>query len=246
MDCKTARLLLDLTHPASEELDTEEGQALENHLAVCPECSALAGAERQYYQRVGRAMCLVEAPPGLRTKLLSRLDKERGDYYRQQLARGARLAVGLAACVLIALLIWYMRAGKEPAFDVAGLREDVFEKQFSNPTRQKVDEFLSYHQVAAPGEFNYGFLVHYGMIECQGKQVPFLLFMRPEQNLFARVYIVNDKQFDPGSLQAQGRSGSGGYSSEIWRPNGATYAYVIIYTGEDLKPFLVDENRPAT
>ncbi|HEY1859967.1 MAG TPA: zf-HC2 domain-containing protein [Gemmataceae bacterium] len=253
MDCRTARLLLDLARPDGNELDGDEAQALESHLAVCPECSGLARSERQFHQQMGRAMCQVEAPPGLRDSILRRVNKERGDYYRRQLGRTLRVAVGVAACLIVAFLIWNMQSGKLPHLNVAALRDDIYEQQLFDPTPEKINEFLADHQVAAPPKFNYKYLVDYGMKECQGKQVPFLLFVRPELNplqregnLSARVYIVSDKQFDPQSLQTEARTGTGGYSTEVWRPNGANYAYVIIYTGESLEPFLVNDTQPAT
>jgi hypothetical protein len=253
MDCRTARLLLDLNRSDGNELDGEEAQALESHLAVCPECSGLARTERQFHQQVGRAMCQVQAPPGLRDGILRRVNKERGDYYRRQVGRSLRVAVGVAACMVVAFLIWNLQGVKKPYLNVAALRDGIYEQQLFDPTPEKINEFLADHQVAAPPKFDYKYLVEYGMKECQGKQVPFLLFVRPEQNplqrdgnLSARVYIVSDKQFDPQSLQTEARTGTGGYSTEVWRPSGANYAYVIIYTGERIEVFFAMVKPPAT
>jgi hypothetical protein len=242
--------LLDLFRPDGQELDRDEAQALEGHLAVCPDCSGVARVARQFDRQLGRAMCQVEAPPSLRANILSRMDTERGSYYRRKAAWGTRVAVGLAACLLLSLWLWNMHVGKKPYFNVAALRDELFEQQLLAPNQQKVDEFLAYHHVAAPSDFNYKYLVHYGTIDCQGKQVPFLLFTRPEQdpqhqerNLSARVYIVSDDQFDPRSLQPQERTGTGGYSTEVRRPSDGNYAYVIIYTGEDPAPFLANGSQ---
>src|SRR5216683_573681 len=103
MDCKTARLLLELNRPA------------------CPECSALARAERGFHRQVGLAMRQVAVPPELRGRLLARLDKERGDYYRKQAARGIRTAVALAACLLIAVILWRIYKPEKPSLDVQAL-----------------------------------------------------------------------------------------------------------------------------
>ena len=56
MDCKTARLLLLFARPLPTELEASEAEALESHLADCPECGALAQAERQTDTCLGQAM----------------------------------------------------------------------------------------------------------------------------------------------------------------------------------------------
>jgi hypothetical protein len=248
MDCKTARLLVELAGPAGE-LDPEEAQALEGHLAECPECSTRARAERRFHAAMGAAMCAVVPPPGLRDQLLSRLAKERGDHYRRYAARGMRVAAALAACLLIAFLIFHWRINKKPSLDPeGGWRDPVVFQQPDAPSKEKADAFLREQKVAAPApsQFNYALLVDYGMTERQGERVPYLLFQRQDRNLSARVYVVTDQQFDADSLQSRGPSSSGGYSVEVIRPPGARYAYVVVYAGDSLTPFLVDTPQPAT
>src|SRR5262249_32637808 len=152
-----------------------EAQALDGHLAECSECSAHARAERRFHAAMGAAMCAVAPPPGLRDQLLSRLAKERGDHYRRYAARGLRVAAGLAACLLIAFLIFHWRINKKPWLDPeGGWRDVVAFHVFDAGSKEDIDAFLREQKVAAPapGQFDYTFLVDYGMTERQGERVP--------------------------------------------------------------------------
>ena len=68
MDCRTARHLLDYARPRVPELDRPDQEALDGHLAVCPECDALARAERQFDEHLGQAVRDVPVPQGLDRK----------------------------------------------------------------------------------------------------------------------------------------------------------------------------------
>jgi hypothetical protein len=248
MDCKTARLLLELHRPADAEVDAEEARALEQHLDHCPECSALARAERGYHRQVGLAMRQVAVPPELRGRLLSRLDKERGDYYRQQAARGIRTAVALAACLLIAVFFWRMRTDKKPSLDVQALVNLFAGERCDARDKDGVEQWFADHhgiKIEAPSNFDYGYLLECGVVDCQGAKVPCLTFARPELRLVARVYIVSEAQFNPDSLKIANSFSSGGAKAEIWRIDGSEFAYVILYTGQSLDPFKIERLQPA-
>ena len=83
MDCKTARLLSDFARP--QDLGRADAAAFEGHIADCPECAAVVGAERRLDQRLGEAMRHVPVPEGLRGRLLDRLAAERRGWYRRRL-----------------------------------------------------------------------------------------------------------------------------------------------------------------
>jgi hypothetical protein len=249
MDCKTARLLLDLLRPAGHELDDDETKALESHLAVCSDCSAIARAERRFDQQLGQAMCQVEAPPGLRTSILAKLNKERGDSVRRQVAKTVRIAVGVAACFLVAFLIWNFRQHKLPELSADAERDRLSGQQIDGPTKEKVEQWFAQEhgvRINAPEGFNYNCLVHYDLTPLQGKQTPLLLFQLPERKMWARVLVVSDTQFDLESLQDKSTSNSGGLTVQIWKPEGSHQAFIIIFTGDDLRPFLVEGAQPAT
>jgi hypothetical protein len=249
MDCRTARLLLDLNRPAGRELDGDETQALESHLAACSECSAIARSERQFHQQLGRAMCLVEAPPGLRTSILAKLDKDRGDLYRRQVAKSLRIAVGVAACLLVAYLLWNYRQTKRPELYAESVRDSFLRQQLEKPTKGKVEEWFQQEhgvRIDAPMEFNYNCLVSYDLSSLEGKKVPLLLFFSPDRRSWARVLVVSDAQFNLDSLQDKFTSDSGELTVQIWKPEDGHHAYIIIFTGRELKPFLTDGAQPAT
>ncbi len=248
MDCKTARLLLELNRPAGAEVDAEEALALEAHLDHCSECSALARAERGFHRQVGLAMRQVAAPPELRGRLLSRLDKERGDYYRKQAARGIRTAVALAACFLVAVLIWRMTRPEKPPLDVDALLTSFAGNRCEAQDKEQVERwFLENNgiEIVAPPQFDYAYLVECGVVDCQGKKVPCLLFSRPERRLVARVYIVSEEQFDPRSLENSSSAIAGGAKAIILRADGSKFAYVILYTGQDLAPIFIEASQRA-
>jgi hypothetical protein len=248
MDCKTARLLLELDRPVGTEVDTEEARALEEHLDHCPECSALARAERGFQQQVALAIRQVAVPPELRGRLLSRLDRERGDYYRKQAARGMRTAVALAACLLIGIFIWRMRASEKPNLEVQAMLNTFAGERCDARTKEQVEQwFADNHgiRIDAPPNLDYGYLLECGVVDCQGVKVPCLTFARPELRLVARVYIVSEAQFNPNSLKNSNSIIAGGAKAEIWRIDGSEFAYVILYTGENLDPFKSERLQPA-
>src|SRR5690242_15755148 len=106
MDCRTARLLLDYARPAPAELPGGDAAALEGHLTACPECEALARAERQADDRLGRAVRDVPVPDGLRDRLLARLGAERRRWYPRRLTWGGGTLAGAAAALLLAFGLW--------------------------------------------------------------------------------------------------------------------------------------------
>jgi hypothetical protein len=249
MDCRTARLLLDLNRPAGNELDGDEAQALESHLAVCLECSASARAERQFHQQLGRAMCQVAAPPGLKTNILAKLDKDRGDSYRRQMAKNLRIAVGVAACLVVAFLIWNYRHPKRPEIYAQNVHAIAIGQQLERPTKGKVEEWFQQERgvrISAPERFNYNCLVHYDLSPLEGKQVPMMLFVAPGRNTWARVLVVSDTEFNLDSLEDKFKSDSGELTVQVSKPEDGHQAFIIIFTGGDLQPFLEDGAQPAT
>jgi hypothetical protein len=252
MDCRTARLLLDLVRPDGAELDGEEARALDQHLEDCPDCAASARAERGFHQQVGLAMKQVALPPDLHGRLVARLDKERGDYYRKQAARVFRTAAAVAACLLIGVIIWRMRTPEKPRFDVPLFLAQFEGNRCEARSKEAVEQwFHEYHgiEITAPSNFDYAFLYECGLADCKGIKVPYLEFARPgpEQRLVARVFIVDETQFDPRSLEQQESiNAAGGAKAKIWRPAGSKFTYVILHNGEKLDPFLEENPAPAT
>ena len=87
-----------------------------------------------------------------------------------------------------------------------------------------------------PVAFDYRLLRDYDVVVVQGRRVPKLLFERGSAQ--AKVYIVEDGQFDLGRVAAEGGGGSVSARTEVRPADRAGFHYVIVYTGESLEPFL--------
>ncbi len=239
MDCKTARLLLDFHRPHPAELPPDDHDALEAHLAGCPDCDAAARADRQLDAVLGPAVRNVPVPDGLRDRIRARLGAERGDRHTRWVGWAVRVSAAAAALLLAAWLAWaWLRPHHVENFDVVALREGVALKHH-HPSPEKVNEwFEQEHGVAtaAPTDFRYELLAHYDLARCQGQRVPMLLFTNGQDRAF--VYVVTKKQFNVDDLLKQPKQESGGYTVVVREAPAQELAYVVVYTGDSLRPFL--------
>jgi hypothetical protein len=229
MDCKTARLLLELHRPQPAEIDPTESAALEGHLLACPECAAAAQVERQADLRITRAMRAVPVPTGLRERLQERLAVERRRAFRQKAVTAGRWSA-VAAVVLLALggLSWWL-VNRHPALDLVALRDAEIEKMAS-PRKEWVEVMVA---AEAPPRFDYNFLVHYDFATCQGQRVSYLVFVRGQTR--AAVYVVNARQFDLAKLpEDTDPLETQGFRVVVWRDaaENPDTAFVIIFTGD--------------
>src|SRR5262245_31330475 len=166
MDCKTARLLLLFAHPLPAELEAGEAEALESHLAECPECGPLAQAERQSDACLGRALRDVPVPAELRQRLLTHLDAERGRWYRR---RGARLLAVAAALALVVWLGWSWLA-QRTTIDLQAFHSDVSQQAGARPEQVEQWFYDKYRvRTVAPADFNYALLATYHLVELEGR-----------------------------------------------------------------------------
>jgi hypothetical protein len=243
MDCRTARLLLHFARPQSSELPASDADALETHLAGCPECEALALADRQSDARLGEAMRNVVIPEGLRERILDRLTSERVGRRRVWVGWTVR-ASAVAALVVIGVLIalaW--RAQHPPELDYAEL---LSEHAISSWDAERVkDAFQQKYQVktATPAVFNYGYLKVFAIGECQGRRVPYLYFEHDKTE--AWVYVVTKEQFDVAALPEGDAMDSLGYHAAVLRDDDPDHAFVVIYKGDSLKPLLLGDQQAA-
>jgi hypothetical protein len=237
MDCKTARLLLDFVRPQAGEIDSAELAAFEKHLAACPECDALARAERGVDRAFAKAMQVVEVPAGLQNRLMTRLERERGDVYMRWFGNVSRVAVAAAAVLGLAWGVIAWRQAHLPAVDIDGAWEEAHQHAVAPPTA----DFLADHfrQLGFEGTFpqnlNYSLLTYYGMGEFQGFQVPQLIFLAPQGGpqggAHAEVRVLSGKQFNLATLPQNYQSPEGyPFKIEVWddRFGGAE---VVNYTG---------------
>jgi hypothetical protein len=239
MDCKTARLLLCFARPG--ELEPGDAHSLQHHLAECPECGPLAQAERDADARLGQAIRDVPVPVGLRKRLDDRLRSDRRRWYRRRVV--STLAAAAAVLVAIGLGLSVM-AGQREAIDVESLCTDAAGLRMAQP--EFVERWFADRGVAVhvPREFNYVLLTSCGLDQVQNtRHVPRLLFECPQGELW--VYVLSGRQFNLKASPDQ-RFESGGYTVQVWRPNpeDPDVAYLLVYTGGRLEPFLKLE-QPA-
>ena len=73
MECHDIRLLLAFAQRSCEQLDAIEREAIAEHLHSCPDCAALAQAERHVDELLGQVMRDVPVPGDLKQKVMKRL-----------------------------------------------------------------------------------------------------------------------------------------------------------------------------
>jgi hypothetical protein len=251
MDCKHARLLLEFAHPRGKELEGGEAEALEGHLADCPECGALAHQERRLDDHLGRAVRAVPVPAGLRERLLNKLSVERDAWYRRLVLRTAGLVAAAAAVVL---LVWGGLHTLRPEVDPVEVVDWHPRPGF---TPEAVEQWFQDERnvhTAAPGRkyLNYQWLSYYDLVEfCgSGKRVPMLLFTYTgnDRAAQAQVFILTDHQFQGlKDLVDQKPQGSKGYEVKVLRnPDQPHFYYVVMYTEGAQSLFFVAGQPPAT
>lgn len=150
----------------------------------------------------------------------------------------------VAAGVLLLFGLAYAVFYRPPTvIDPDAVLAEVLEQQVGDP--ETVEAWFRSQGVSttAPRQFDYQFLASYQLTEFQSRtRVPELLFVQatPLGAVEARVYILNDRQFDLQALsQSRRHAGSGGYNVEVLDgPEGDRLLYLAIYRGESLTPFL--------
>lgn len=234
MDCKTARLLLDFVRPQARELEPEEAGELESHLDRCADCHGAARNQRQLDDCFGRAMRLVEVPAGLRDQIATRLESERGDWYRRRFARTARWAVAAAAALLLGWAAWHWIAGhlRRPldpeaiarAVQDTGAADRLAQteaalKRLGVPTR--LSPHLNYNLLIAPPSLT-------ELPGVPGQRVAMLVFARDGRN--ATVYLVPADRLagDPHIV------GEGTVKVVILPSEGEPYTFLVVHEGDNL------------
>jgi hypothetical protein len=254
MDCNNARLLLELARPVPGELDAAESAALHEHLDQCPDCGALANAERRFDQILGCAVRDVPVPDGLRTRLLTQLDRQRDAWYRRFLTRRVLPIGAAAAAVLAVAFLGWQQFAERPrrVVDAEQLVAEVNARYHAR--RTDVDEWLrkfTGQEASAPRQFDYDKLDNYCITELENQRVPMLIFVRADTAHMAWVYVLSDHRFDLEKLKLQKTqipvaSGQPGpVRVSILPPeNGSNQnvMYLVLYTGQELDPFF--EKKP--
>jgi hypothetical protein len=238
MECNTARLLLAFS---GSELDDSAGEALNNHLADCAECGALAREGHQAERLLRVAMRQVRVPSDLRQRLLTRLRTERGLWYKRLPQRHPRIAAAVAAFLLLTVGLAVYGAIRPPRpLDLVAIA-DHWNSRLPATAEDVQKSFAEEgFKVIVPPDFNYQYLAWYDVQEFAGRPVPHLVFIRGQNH--ASVYILSAAQFDVRAAVDQPREGSGRFTVELrLGPLHSNVAYLIRYTGGSLEGFCRDQ-----
>jgi hypothetical protein len=246
VDCNTARMLITFFGRQGSELAPEDAADLNAHLGGCPACAAAVRFERQFDDRVGKAMLAVPVPPTLKAKLLDGVAAQRGAWYRQKFFALAGLAAAIVATVG-GIVAWQIQ--RAPELTVADIVNQ--EDARAQDRGRFVDRYLRDHgrpdfRPERPFDLNQLELV--GTAELDGKQVPVLYFVNGPKNARAKVYVVRDTEFKWKNLPQDGSSQPGGLFGHqvalVRDRQNSGVAYVVVFTGAGLELFL-EERSPV-
>jgi hypothetical protein len=220
MDCQHVQHLLPFVERKCEELDAVERDAVQQHLAKCPACAALAQAERRLDEALGPVLRDVSVPADLQQKVMKRLAAERS------VVPWKRGAAVLAASLLIALgAVWFLRAKPTVTEDDviainhrgAGWDEAKVEKYFA-------DRGL---RVVLPSDLDYEFLRKIEIVEEFNQRVAKLSFRAQRENdrsCQADVLILPHGQFRVDQLPE-------GTFTNLQVVHKEDFTYLIFFTG---------------
>jgi hypothetical protein len=224
MDCKLAHTLLPFAE-TPRELSAEDRQALEEHLAQCPQCGAQVNRERAFHGRVARAMSDIPVPDGLRAQIHTSLAIDRSRVWRRRLTQ---TAAAVAAVLLIALVGWSWW-NRPQAIDLTSIGM-VEEQQVGTSPDQVAHVFDKRHDMRIdwPPDFDPDLLRDEQIVDFMGHRVPRLIFQRGDG--MAKVYVLKKSQFHLAKDAERSWMGSKGCSAEVIETR--DYLFVVIYMGD--------------
>ena len=238
MNCNLARMLL--AFPKAD-LATEDRAGLEAHVAACPHCAGLAASEAALHRAFATAMQSVPVPADLHAKLLRDGFAVRGARHRRTVYRWSALAAAMLLVIGVGFGGYlHTRPEIDPGTEVRRFEGDWEGR--SGPVR----EWLVKQDLpeSLPLDFDYRNYAFHGTGELAGRKTPVVVFHGQFTNGFgvvethtARVYIADTSTFKNidrlGEAQTSLARAIVKYDSK--RPD---IAYIIIFTGETLDPFL--------
>jgi hypothetical protein len=222
MECRLAQILVPFAE-TPQELSVEDRQALEEHLAHCPQCGALVSRERAFHNRISRSMMDVPVPGGLRAQIHTSLAIDRSRVLRRKLIQSA---AAIAAVLLIALAgwSWWNRPQTVDLTSVGALEE----QQVGTSPDQVAYVFNKQGlPIDWPPDFDPDLLRDELKVEFMGHRVPRLIFQRGEG--MAKVYVLKKSQFRFPKDADRRWMGSKGCSAEVIETS--DYLFVVVYIG---------------
>jgi hypothetical protein len=246
MDCKTAHMLLEFHRPHSEELDSDETDALENHLRDCSDCAHLAHTEQQADEHLGVAVRAVATPVDLRERILKALANGRRNRWRRRLRWTAAAAAVLLA---VGLGLGY-RLSARPTIDVNEIVDNLVAPESS---AEEIEEWFKTTygvKTTLPRSLRYSNFITASREERQGKLAPRLLFLRKpdrqdkqqDRQDFAEVWVLSPDQFDlKASAKKPLQAGTGRINVELMLNQDGGNACLILYSGGPLDWLIIPE-----
>jgi hypothetical protein len=235
--------MLDFARPQRPELESDDLEALDSHLADCPECGPLAQTERQIDNRISRVMQAVPIPESLHERLLTKLETDRKS---RNWKRRRWLAIPAAAAALLLAtwlgLNWFAKPQRISVEELADLEYG----KVINPRTEMVQDYFRGEGIfaIAPANANYSLLSDCYVTSLQGKKVAKLVFTDGKNS--ARVYILPTKDFDVAEAERNQPMDGSGWKAEIHYDPSGKFAYLVIYLGEGepLKVFPPAKHQP--
>jgi len=236
MDCNAARQFLQFVTPAGTDLDGPEAAELNDHLAHCSACNALAQRQRHFDQQMTRAMKAVEVPRGLREHLLQTLQAQElpgSSRWRLHAIRG----LALAASLLLVVAGWYLLS--QPRLVSISAESVLHSYNYSRPGPAEGTEQLRQLHLTLPApEFNFAYLVGAPALAIlpgtqhtdRPVQVPQLVFVKGQEQ--AIVYIVDRRRYQIEELESSQEGYH--YSLDLYQdPEQPTVVYLVLHTGKN-------------
>ncbi len=238
MDCNSARLFLNFYRPPAGDLSGPEAEELEQHLAVCSECNALASAEHRLDQHLGRAMRAVEVPPALRRNIMNALATQRSAWNRRWVRHASRVAVAAVLLLAVSLGGYFWSAYRTRDIDLQDVRNALC---VTPPDRDSVNAALKRlgESAVAPSFVNYNYLTASPSLAelpgYKGDKVPQLVFTQkdPAERDFgavAVVFVLDKRRFhiDDEEISSNGYK----FLIDVQPGEHDRVNYVILYTGK--------------
>lgn len=223
MDCKTARLLIELERPWAPELAAADTDDLRSHLADCPDCATLHRHETRCDEAIGQAVRAVAVPAGLRQSILDRLEQPR--WHQRPLVRTA-----LAAAAVLLLAVGYVWWRQPVLLNLDTIAQNANDWPRSDATA--VDNWFRKQDIVArvPRGYNYTLLTYAGRTELHGVQGVPTVTLTTRGGDVAHIFIL-DSRFDLDALDEQPH-GSGRYTIQALPAEpGVPFRWIIKFTG---------------
>lgn len=234
MECRDAQFYLRFRRPGREELDADVAAEVDQHLGSCPQCETEARIISGFDAAVSSAMRTVAIPTGLRERLISSVSARRGAILRRKAYRVAAVAASLFLTVGLAFGIF---TAARPTPDTTMLAQSGDSIGDPDAAEQKVRDWLRAEGLPSdlPEPFDYRLHLSHHWETVQGRKVPVVLFRENNGPGFAKVYIFRSTQYDLADI----REAQASYcQARPYRNPAARITYVVVFTGQDLAPFL--------